>query len=68
MNEQLHLTCPACQRQQIDTATCPNCETDLSALRILAALPPVAPSRFDYRWLLLLVTSVILGLIIAKIS
>jgi hypothetical protein len=66
MNEPL--TCPACQRQQISTATCPNCETDLSALRILAALPPVSTNKLDYRWLLLGITSVILGLIIAKIS
>jgi hypothetical protein len=62
------LTCPACQRQQISTATCPNCETDLSALRILAALAPLPANRLDYRWLLLGITSVILGLIIAKIS
>jgi hypothetical protein len=62
------LTCPACQRQQISTVNCPNCETDLSALRILASLPLVQTSKLDYRWLLLGIASIVLGLIIAKVS
>ena len=33
------LTCPVCERSQIETSTCPNCETDLSTYRMLAQLP-----------------------------
>ena len=33
------LTCPVCDRSQIETNTCPNCETDLSTYRMLAQLP-----------------------------
>ncbi len=33
------LTCPVCERSQIETNTCPNCETDLSTYRMLAQLP-----------------------------
>lgn len=35
------LTCPVCDRVDIESDVCPNCETDLSLLRILAELPPV---------------------------
>jgi hypothetical protein len=33
------LSCPVCDRQEITESICPNCETDLSALRMLAELP-----------------------------
>ena len=33
------LTCPVCDRSQIEDNTCPNCETDLSTYRMLAELP-----------------------------
>ena len=33
------LTCPVCERSQIEANTCPNCETDLSTYRMLAELP-----------------------------
>ncbi|BAZ44482.1 hypothetical protein NIES4102_14920 [Chondrocystis sp. NIES-4102] len=33
------LTCPVCDRSQIETNICPNCETDLSTYRMLAQLP-----------------------------
>jgi hypothetical protein len=65
------LTCPACQRTQITTVTCPNCETDLAALRILAELPAVK-TGLDYRWLALAILAAILtammGFVAAKIS
>lgn len=35
----INLTCPVCERSQIETNTCPNCETDLSTYRMLAELP-----------------------------
>ncbi|MDJ0594348.1 MAG: LysM peptidoglycan-binding domain-containing protein [Pleurocapsa sp. MO_226.B13] len=37
------LTCPVCDRSQIETDTCPNCETDLSTYRMLAQLPVETP-------------------------
>ncbi|MBE9166013.1 hypothetical protein IQ238_00190 [Pleurocapsales cyanobacterium LEGE 06147] len=33
------LTCPVCERSQIEEDICPNCETDLSTYRMLAQLP-----------------------------
>ena len=33
------LTCPVCERSQIEENICPNCETDLSTYRMLAELP-----------------------------
>jgi hypothetical protein len=32
------LTCPVCDRTEIETNTCPNCETDLSTIRMLKEL------------------------------
>ena len=37
------LTCPVCDRSQIETNICPNCETDLSTYRMLAELPVETP-------------------------
>ena len=37
------LTCPVCGRSQIETNTCPNCETNLSTYRMLAELPLETP-------------------------
>ncbi|MDJ0530912.1 MAG: LysM domain-containing protein [Xenococcaceae cyanobacterium MO_207.B15] len=39
----VQLTCPVCDRSQIETNTCPNCETDLSTYRMLAELPVETP-------------------------
>jgi hypothetical protein len=33
------LTCPVCERPDIEDNICPNCETNLSLLRMLAELP-----------------------------
>jgi LysM domain len=38
----LKLNCPVCERTGIDRDICPNCETDISTLRMLAELPIVA--------------------------
>lgn len=62
------LTCPACQRSQITTAACPNCETDLATLHLLANLP-LAKTGWDYRLglvILSIISSFIGGLIAAK--
>ena len=33
------LTCPVCDRTDIEGDICPNCETDLGSVRILIELP-----------------------------
>ncbi len=66
MNEPL--TCPACQRSQITAVTCPNCETDLATLHLLASLP-LAKTGWDYRLklaILSIISSFIGGLVAAK--
>ena len=37
------LTCPVCDRSQIEDNICPNCETDLSTYRMLTELPVETP-------------------------
>lgn len=37
------LTCPVCSRPEVEDDICPNCETNLSTMRMLAELPPSAP-------------------------
>ncbi|WP_299493691.1 hypothetical protein [Acaryochloris sp. IP29b_bin.137] len=55
----MKLTCPVCDRTAIDGNICPNCETDLSSIRLLMTLPEVAePQR---KWLLALVIVLLLG-------
>ena len=39
----IKLTCPVCERSQIEHQICPNCETDLSTFRVLASLPQCEP-------------------------
>lgn len=34
------ITCPVCDKPGIESDTCPNCETDLSSIRMLMELPP----------------------------
>lgn len=36
------LTCPVCDRPEIEGEICPNCETDLSLIRMLLELPPAS--------------------------
>ena len=38
-----HLTCPVCDRQEIEGDICPNCETDISLVRMLVELPREKP-------------------------
>jgi len=50
------LNCPVCDRQNIETNICPNCETDLSRLQILLELPELQSPQFSrfLPWLILL--------------
>lgn len=37
----IKLNCPVCDYQEIEGETCPNCDTDLSVIRMLKELPQV---------------------------
>jgi hypothetical protein len=37
------LNCPVCDNLNVDSNHCPNCETDLSLIRMLMELPSVEP-------------------------
>ena len=39
------LSCPVCAYTEISGNSCPNCDTDLSLIRLLAELPPSNPQR-----------------------
>ncbi len=41
----INLTCPVCDRPEIEGDICPNCETNLSTFRILAELPIVETKK-----------------------
>jgi hypothetical protein len=41
----INLTCPVCDRPDVESDICPNCETNLSTFRILAELPIVEPKQ-----------------------
>ena len=43
----IELTCPVCERSQIEHKICPNCETDLSTYGLLASLPPCQPTKVE---------------------
>jgi hypothetical protein len=41
----INLTCPVCDRPDVEGDICPNCETNLSTFRLLAELPIVEPNN-----------------------
>ena len=43
----IKLTCPICERSQIEYKICPNCETDLSTYGLLASLPRCQPRKVE---------------------
>ncbi|HLP87985.1 MAG TPA: LysM peptidoglycan-binding domain-containing protein [Nostocaceae cyanobacterium] len=60
------LTCPVCDRSEITTDICPNCETDLTLVRMLAELTPSQPQinqskSLFYRVILILCLGICLG-------
>ncbi|MDJ0736172.1 MAG: hypothetical protein QNJ47_19265 [Nostocaceae cyanobacterium] len=56
----LKLTCPVCDRPNIEGNICPNCETDLLSLRMLGELPSYHP-RISF-WLMVAIAVVFLFL------
>lgn len=43
------ITCPVCDRSEIEINICPNCQTDLTLLRMLAELPPLEPIEAGFQ-------------------
>jgi hypothetical protein len=60
------LTCPVCLRPEIADNICPNCETDLTLMRMLVELPTVQPQRFN--WLFLIVVILCLSYLFAQLT
>lgn len=68
------INCPVCQRSNVEGNVCPNCETDLSSLRLLMELSPVVDNRTANRRglllglaLLLLISGIFLGAIASNL-
>ncbi len=61
-----HLTCPVCDRPEIADNICPNCETDLTLIRMLVELPIVQPQRFI--WLFLSVVILCLSYLLTQLT
>ncbi len=45
----VEITCPVCERAQVEENICPNCETDLSVYGMLANLPVQTPLKTEER-------------------
>jgi hypothetical protein len=45
------ITCPVCDRAAIEINICPNCQTDLSLIRMLSELPPMESIKSNFQWL-----------------
>jgi nucleoid-associated protein YgaU len=60
------LTCPVCSHPEIEGEICPNCETDLSVVRMLTELPPsVSPdTQLRKAWVPVFVAILMLLLVI----
>jgi hypothetical protein len=62
------LTCPVCQRPQVTTNNCPNCEANLESLQILAQLPvSPTPRPSWYLWLSLAMNCGLAGLLLTML-
>ncbi|WP_330202150.1 LysM peptidoglycan-binding domain-containing protein [Cyanobacterium sp. DS4] len=65
------LTCPVCDRTEIDTNICPNCETDLSTIRLLKELPQIEEKDQKKSQKLLIITLasvLIMGLLVGNVT
>ena len=59
------IACPVCDRAAIEIDICPNCQTDLSLIRMLSDLPPIQSPKSNFQWwkwsIGMLLTSILLG-------
>ncbi|MEO1763242.1 MAG: LysM peptidoglycan-binding domain-containing protein [Cyanobacteria bacterium J06629_18] len=58
----IKLNCPVCGYTEVEGNNCPNCDTDLTLIRMLQQLPAVenSPSKPDSRWQLLVAIMILL--------
>ncbi len=58
----IKLNCPVCGYTEVEGNNCPNCDTDLTLIRMLQQLPPVetSPSKLNSRWQLLTAVLILL--------
>ncbi|MGI0483441.1 LysM peptidoglycan-binding domain-containing protein [Geminocystis sp. CENA526] len=63
------LTCPVCDRTEIETNICPNCEADLSTIRMLKQLPILENKSSNKKWLIsLLLILLFIGILVGSYS
>jgi len=65
------LTCPVCDRTEIETNICPNCETDLSTIRLLKDLPQIEEkdNKKSQKFIIITLASVlIMGLLVGNLT
>ncbi len=46
------INCPVCDRSAIEINICPNCQTDLSLIRMLSELPEASSTKDSSPWLI----------------
>lgn len=62
------LSCPVCQYTEIVGNSCPNCDTDISLIRLLAELPPRTESKITIWQVGVLLLILIVGIGLGAIS
>lgn len=62
------LTCPVCQYTEIAGNSCPNCDTDISLIRLLAELPPRTESKITIWQVGVLLLILVFGIGLGAIS
>jgi hypothetical protein len=59
------ITCPVCDRGAIEISICPNCQTDLSVIRMLSELPAIESIEANSPWwkwsIGILISAILLG-------
>ncbi|BDA69767.1 hypothetical protein RIVM261_074930 [Rivularia sp. IAM M-261] len=63
----MKLMCPVCQRPDIENNICPNCETDLSLIRMLTELPQQRKNTSIWLLVIVAIFCLILGFILAAL-
>ena len=58
------ITCPVCDRSAIEINICPNCQTDLTLLRMLIELPPIPPVKASRQLPRLAIIAILIGFIL----
>ena len=58
------ITCPVCDRSAIEINICPNCQTDLSLLRMLIELPLIPPVDASRQLPRLAIIAILIGFIL----